>query len=240
MEQSATECQATKRKIIPSLPTCSVAAVAIVIDCASTIFPITPPQLLAAHISTGSMPSCCEVILCRLPKSALAEVSLPVSATPSQPRKVPKKGYNHPVRVKARPSTASRPEYRVTYPSPSMNEIAIMARRIRTSVRQKIFSNRTGLCPSNNPETIAAKKQPVPVAESQLKSYLAASGVGFGTTGAAREMALRKYGTAHPGGPGRTCPLGSTTRNACVGARFISSLILGNPHSSTNSERIAK
>src|SRR5277367_3781008 len=110
IEPSAIECQNTNRKIIPSLPTCSVAAVAIVIDCASTIFPITPPALLAAHIRMGSIPSCCDVILCRLPNSALADVSLPVSATPSHPRNVPKNGYSHPVRVKARPSTASRPE----------------------------------------------------------------------------------------------------------------------------------
>src|ERR1700686_2314242 len=40
MEQSATECQATKRKLIPSLPPFSVADAAIVIDCASTIFPM--------------------------------------------------------------------------------------------------------------------------------------------------------------------------------------------------------
>src|SRR5580693_1473891 len=79
-DPSATECQATKRKIVPSLPTCSVAAVAMVIDCASTILPITPPALLAAHINTGSMPNCCEVIRCRLPKSAFEDVSLPVSA----------------------------------------------------------------------------------------------------------------------------------------------------------------
>src|SRR5581483_1354427 len=65
-----------------------------------------------------------------------------------------------------------------------MNEIAIMASRIRTSVLQKIFINCNGPKPSNNPDTIAAKKQPVPVAESQLKSYRAASGVGFATTGA--------------------------------------------------------
>ena len=51
-----------------------------------------------------------------------------------------------------------------------MNEIAIMASRIRTSVLQKVFINRPGLIPSINPETIAARKQPVPVAESQLKS----------------------------------------------------------------------
>src|ERR1700733_4350869 len=122
MEPSATECQATYRKIIPSLPTCSVAAVAIVIDCASTILPITPPQLLAAHISTGSIPSCCEVIRCKLPNSALDEVSLPVSATPSHPRNVPKNGYNHPVRVNARPGAASSPGWRGTYPTPNMTE----------------------------------------------------------------------------------------------------------------------
>ena len=60
-----------------------------------------------------------------------------------------------------------------------MNEIATIASRIRTSVFQKIFINCTGPRPSNKPETIAAKKHPVPVAESQLKSYRAASGVGF-------------------------------------------------------------
>ena len=32
IEHNATECQATKRKMIPSLPTCSVAAVAMVMD----------------------------------------------------------------------------------------------------------------------------------------------------------------------------------------------------------------
>src|SRR5215468_475583 len=81
IEHKATECQATKRKIKPSLPICSVAAVAIVMDCASTIFPITPPALLAAPMSTGSIPSCCDVNLCRLPNRAFEEVSLPVSAT---------------------------------------------------------------------------------------------------------------------------------------------------------------
>ena len=81
-----------------------------VIDCASTIFPITPPALFAAHISTGSIPNCCDVIRCRLPNNAFDDVSLPVSATPSHPRNVPKNGYAHPVRVNANPSTASSPE----------------------------------------------------------------------------------------------------------------------------------
>ena len=38
-----------------------------------------------------------------------------------------------------------------------MNEIAIMASRIRTSVLQKVLINCKGLLPSSNPETIAAK-----------------------------------------------------------------------------------
>src|SRR5271156_6914476 len=110
IDPSAIECQNTNLKIIPSLPTCSVAAVAIVMDCASTIFPITPPALFAAHIRIGSIPNCCEVIRCKLPNSAFEDVSLPVKATPSQPKNVPKNGYSQPVRVNASPSTASKPE----------------------------------------------------------------------------------------------------------------------------------
>jgi hypothetical protein len=41
-------------------------------------------------MSTGSIPSCWDVIRCKLPNNALEEVSLPVSATPSHPRNVPK------------------------------------------------------------------------------------------------------------------------------------------------------
>ena len=59
---------------------------------ASIILPMTPPELLAAHMRTGAMPSCSEVIFWRLPKMTLLEVSLPVRATPSHPRRVPKKG----------------------------------------------------------------------------------------------------------------------------------------------------
>src|SRR5213593_619956 len=104
------ECQNTYRKMIPSLPTWFVAEVATQIDCASTILPITPPAELAAHIRTGSRLSCCAVIRCKLPNSAFDEVSVPLTATPSQPRYVPKKGNSQPVRVNANPSTASRPE----------------------------------------------------------------------------------------------------------------------------------
>src|SRR5215469_18687684 len=121
-----------------------------------------------------------------------------------------------------------------------MNEIATMARRMRTQVRQKIFMSFRGLSPNNKPATRAARKHPVPVAESQFRSKRAASGVGLATTGAAREMALCRKGTSHPGGPERTFPLGSITLNAGVVAWFMASLTDGMPHSRTKTERITK
>src|SRR5216683_1564146 len=63
---------------------------------------MTPPALLVAHIRMGLRLSCCAVIFCKPPNKAFEDVSLPVRATPSQPIKVPKKGKNQPVRVKAR------------------------------------------------------------------------------------------------------------------------------------------
>src|SRR2546422_330189 len=70
---------------------------------------------------------------------------------------------------------------------------------------------------------IAAMKHPVPVAESQLKSKRAASGVSLATTGAARDTALCSSGTAQTG----------------VVARLMAPLIAGRPHANTVSDRIA-
>src|SRR3569833_3042407 len=89
---SASDCLNTKRRIVLSCPYQLVAVEATTIDCASIILPITPPEELAAAISTGDRPSCSDVVLCRLPNRMLEAVSDPVSATPSQPSKVPKKG----------------------------------------------------------------------------------------------------------------------------------------------------
>src|SRR5690348_2128189 len=105
-----TECQKTNRKIEPSCPTWLVAAVAMQMDCATIILPMTPPAEFVAAIRIGLRPSCCAVIFCKPPKRTLDDVSLPVRATPSQPINEPKKGKNQPVRVKASPSTASMPE----------------------------------------------------------------------------------------------------------------------------------
>src|ERR1700750_3472948 len=106
-QASVMECLKTKRRIEPSWPNQLVAVEATTMDCASIILPITPPDELAAPIRIGDRPSCSDVIFCRLPNSTLEAVSDPVSATPSQPSKVPKKGYSTPVAANARPSVGS-------------------------------------------------------------------------------------------------------------------------------------
>src|ERR1700688_3438094 len=115
MAAKATECQKTKRKMEPSLPTWLVAAVAMQMDCASIILPMTPPALLVWHIRIGLKFNWWAVIFCKPPKKALEAVSLPVRATPSQPMYVPKNGKSQPVRVDASPSTAYMPADRVTH-----------------------------------------------------------------------------------------------------------------------------
>src|SRR5216683_920505 len=124
-QASAIECLNTKRRIEPSCPYQLVAVEATTIDCASIILPITPPEELAAAIRIGDMPSCSEVIFCRFPNRMFDAVSDPVSATPSQPSSVPKKGYSTPVAANARPSVASTPERRVNVPIASIAEIVI-------------------------------------------------------------------------------------------------------------------
>src|ERR1700686_4663665 len=93
--------------------------------------------------------------------------------------------------------------------------------------------------PRISPETRAARKQPVPVAVSQLKSKRAASAAGFATTGAVRKTLLWGPGQAHPAGPGRFLQSGNLTVKAGVVALFMASLMLGKPQASTNSERMA-
>src|SRR5260370_21925245 len=73
-----------------------------------------------------------------------------------------------------------------------------IANRNGNSVTLKIGNIFPGPSPRNNPDNTAARKQLVPTAVSQLKSNLAFSGVGFKTTGCARETALCRYGTSHP------------------------------------------
>src|SRR5881397_431959 len=104
-----------------------------------------------------------------------------------------------------------------------MKEIAMTASFIRFRVDQKILASWAGPTPRRSTATIAAKKQPVAVAERQLNSYRATSGVSLATTGAARDTALCRSGTSQTG----------------VVARFIAPLTAGRPHTSTKTERMA-
>src|SRR5258708_26142438 len=106
-----------------------------------------------------------------------------VRGTGSHPRKVPKNGKNHSGWGDASPKTASVPEYLVTNPRPSIAEIASTAQRIRKRVCPKILRRFIGLTPRIKPPTIAARKQAVPVAESQVNAKGPPSLVGLGTTG---------------------------------------------------------
>src|SRR5258708_6342308 len=159
----AIEWKNTYRRMEPSCPNQLVAVEATTIDCASIILPMTPPEELAAAISTGDRPSCSAVILCRLPNSTLEAVSDPVSATPSQPSSVPKKGYSTPVAANARPSVASTPDRRVRAPIASIAQILISENAHNFMVRPYSAIILAGEKPIRKPEMIAAISMPEPV-----------------------------------------------------------------------------
>src|SRR5262245_47759196 len=191
-------------------------------DCASIILPMTPPELLDAAASTGETPSCCAVTCCKLPNSTLEDVSLPVSATPSQPRIGEKNGNKKPVLANASPIVASSPPNRVLKPSASIAAIVSSDQRTRQNVRPKTRRRRAGLNPSSRPEMIPASSNPVPVAESQFNTKTASSAFGCGTTGGARKIILSRPGTGI-----------SMTETPLKKA-----LTCGNPHRKTSNERI--
>src|ERR1700724_4678942 len=182
-QASAIECQNTKRRIVPSWPNQLVAVEATTIDCASIILPMTPPEELAAPIRIGDRPSCSEVIFCRLPNRMFEAVSEPVSATPSQPSRVPKKGYSTPVAANARPSVASTPDSRVKVPIASIAEIVISEIAHSLMVRPYSAIILAGEKPTRALEMIAAISMPAPANDRQEKENFAPSGVGVGATG---------------------------------------------------------
>src|SRR5260370_9127844 len=83
---SAIECQNTKRKIMPSLPSWLVAAVATQIDFASPIFPTTPPALFAEVIKIGSKCNFPAVSALKLPAKPVDEGLLPGRSPPPLPQ----------------------------------------------------------------------------------------------------------------------------------------------------------
>src|SRR6202166_1097741 len=181
--------------MVPSWPDQLGSVEAATIDCASIILPITPPDELAAAISTDDRPSCSDVIFCRLPNRMLEAVSEPVSATPSQPSSVPKKGYSTPVAANARPSVASTPDSRVSVPIASIAEIVISEIAHSLMVRPYSEIIRTGDSPMKRPEMIAEISMPVPVNDRYVKAKTAPSGVGFAATGGTLLIMLCSSGT---------------------------------------------
>src|SRR5947207_16456 len=121
-----------------------------------------------------------------------------------------------------------------------MQVIAMMAKRKRTRVLPKMPNIRPKLRPRRSPARMAAKKQPVPVAVSQLKSKRAASGVGLLATGIVRETFPWSQGQSQPAGPGRGWPSAITTLNEGVVAWLRAFLIEGSPQHRTKIDRIRK
>src|SRR3954463_11855118 len=76
----------TRLNSTPSSPAIPTAAAPMARFWGEIILPSTPPELLAAAISTGSRPASLAAATCSCPNSALELVSDPVTATPSQPR----------------------------------------------------------------------------------------------------------------------------------------------------------
>src|SRR6185295_3957878 len=100
-----TLCFTVKRNSFPSseraMPVAATATARLV---RLIILPMTPPAEFDAAMMAGSKPRLLAVTTCRLPNSALADVSLPVRNTPSQPTRALKNGNNAPVAANARPS----------------------------------------------------------------------------------------------------------------------------------------
>src|SRR2546430_14432549 len=121
-----------------------------------------------------------------------------------------------------------------------MQVIAMMAKRKRTRVLPKMRNIRPKLSLRRSPARMAARKQPVPVAVSQLKSKRATSGVGLATTGVVRETFPWRYGQSQPAGPGRGLPSAITTLNEGVVASLMAVLIDRSPQHRTKIDRITK
>ena len=106
-----TLCLMVNRNSLPSSAVViPVAATATAMLWGETIFPITPAAEFTEAISTGLRCSAVAVTTWRLPKSALADVSLPVRKTPSQPSTALKNGNAGPVAASASPSVDVMPE----------------------------------------------------------------------------------------------------------------------------------
>ena len=80
-----------ERRISPSFPSISQAAVAMAMLCGLIILPPVAPVVLAATSNRSETPICCAAVACKAANKALDDVSDPVRNTPSQPRNGEKK-----------------------------------------------------------------------------------------------------------------------------------------------------
>src|ERR1700674_4822699 len=76
-----------RARTAPSLPFKSVTQTPVAMFCGEIILPRTPPEELVAAKSKGFNCSCRAATTCKLPNSALPEVSLPDKKTAIHPRK---------------------------------------------------------------------------------------------------------------------------------------------------------
>src|SRR5690606_42162417 len=138
----------------------------------------------------GSNESWFDVTTWRFPKSALAEVSLPLRNTPSQPSIALKYGKRAPVAANASPSVTVAPEEVIRYASPSTAAIVRSEKKSRTNTEPSRRMYRPGEARSTAAAAIGANAQAVPAAESQLTLKSAAYGAAASTAGGMRWTTL--------------------------------------------------
>src|SRR5690348_5916038 len=99
-----------RRITSPSLPLREVVETPVVTFCGEIILLVTAPEELVAAIRTGLRWSCLAATTCRLPKSALLDVSLPLRKQAIQPMNTEKKGKIPPTAATASPRVYTMPE----------------------------------------------------------------------------------------------------------------------------------
>lgn len=91
------------RKMYPSFPCMPKVDTPVVKFWGEIILDVTAPLELVDAISTADKPICLAATTCRLPKSELADVSLPDKKHANQPSHADKKGNALPTEDKVRP-----------------------------------------------------------------------------------------------------------------------------------------
>src|SRR5260370_41331017 len=110
----------------------------------------------------GEMPSSGERTFSRFAKRRFERGSDPVSATPNQPRSVPKNGYSTPVAANARPSVASTPDRRGGVPVHRIAASVISEIQHNLMERPHPLDNLAGREDNKKPGTTAAHRPPAP------------------------------------------------------------------------------